>query len=110
MAHVVAREALTPQTLAGAIRAVLENPSYTERVPWRRRAGRRGRRKLRRDETLLKASDDYGTMASAVVVELPLPPTTTEKSPPAWLLRPPLTVDWTPLAVLLPPPLTVESN
>ena len=32
VAQVVAREALSPQTLAGAIRAVLENPSYTERA------------------------------------------------------------------------------
>ena len=32
MAHVVERDALTPETLAGAIRAVLENPSYAERA------------------------------------------------------------------------------
>ncbi len=30
--QVVGREALTPQTLAGAIRAVLEAPSYAERA------------------------------------------------------------------------------
>ncbi len=32
VAHVVERDALTPETLAGAIRAVLENPLYTERA------------------------------------------------------------------------------
>ena len=32
VAHVVERDALTPETLGGAIRAVLENPSYAERA------------------------------------------------------------------------------
>ena len=32
VAHVVKRDALTPETLAEAIRAVLENPSYAERA------------------------------------------------------------------------------
>ena len=32
VAHVIERDALTPETLAAAIRAVLENPSYTERA------------------------------------------------------------------------------
>ncbi len=32
VAHVVERDALTPETLAGTIRAVLENPLYTKRA------------------------------------------------------------------------------